>query len=89
MNKFVELKEIKTTGQLRAILGRLLAGVEAGTVNAEAANTACKIAGSINQSLAEETKALLAAKALGNLKVAFGFTEIGEPSDVKQLEVKP
>jgi hypothetical protein len=71
--------EVRTTGQLRAMLGRMLAGVEAGTVTPEQAMSACKVAATINQSFAEETKAVLAAKELGALKVAFGFTEIGEP----------
>jgi len=61
------------------MLGRMLAGVEAGTTTPEEAASACKIAGMINQSFAEETKAVLAAKELGQLKVGFGRTEIGEP----------
>lgn len=61
------------------MLGRMLAGVEAGTVEHAAALAACKVAATINQSFAEETKAVLAAKEIGNLKIAFGFTEIGEP----------
>lgn len=80
---------IKTTGQLRAMLGRMLAGVEAGTVTPETAAAACKVAATINQSFAEETKAVLAAKELGNLKIAFGYTEIGEPEakdKPKQIE---
>lgn len=82
-----ELKEIKTTGQLRAMLGRMLAGVEAGTITPENAQAACKVAAAINQSFAEETKAVLAAKELGNMKIAFGFTEIGEPEP--ETKTKP
>lgn len=82
-----EPQEIRTTGQLRAMLGRMLAGVEAGTVDHAAALAACKVAATINQSFAEETKAVLAAKELGALKISFGYTEIGEPgNDQKAIE---
>jgi hypothetical protein len=81
--------EIRTTGQLRAALGRLLARVEAGTIDANEAAAACKIASAINQTFAEETKAMLAAKELGLIKPAFGHTLIGEPdlADSPQPEV--
>lgn len=79
------VQEIRTAGQLRAMLGRLLIGVESGKVTPEQASSACKIAQTINQSLAEETKAILAAKEIGALQIGFGHTIIDD-SAPKMLE---
>jgi hypothetical protein len=73
-----EVAAIRTTGQLRAALGRMLTGLESGAIDPDRAAAACKIANAINQTFAEETKAMLAAKELGLVKPAFGQTLIGE-----------
>lgn len=67
-----------TTGQLRSLLGRLLAGLEDGSIDPSTAQAACKVASTINQSMAEETKAFLAQKELGAVQIQFGNTLIGE-----------
>jgi hypothetical protein len=80
-----QIETIKTTGQLRALLGKALARLEAGDMDPDQAAAMCKVAQSINQSFAEETKAVLAAKEIGALQVGFGHTYIGE-ADEQKLE---
>lgn len=76
----------KTTGELRQLLGKALVRLEAGTIEEGVANAMCKVANAINQSFAEETKAILAAKEIGQLQVGFGHTLIGAEADQKLLK---
>lgn len=79
MHEKQSLGEIKTTGQLRACLGRILRRLEDGKIDASDAHAACKVANAINQTFAEETKAILAQKEIGGLQVGFGQTLLGAP----------
>ena len=80
--------EIKTTGQLRQMLGRVLLKLEEGKMDPAQAAAICKTAIVINQSFAEETKAILAAKEIGELRVGFGHTHIGQADEQKFLPTK-
>jgi hypothetical protein len=58
--------EIKTTGDLRGLLGQTLVGIRDGTIDKSKADAIAKVASQINQSLSVEVNAAISLRKLGD-----------------------
>ena len=75
--------EIKTTGQLRAMLADAARQVMDGDMDIERANALHKIAKNISDSLYSETKIAMFPVDIGQQIDKFGAMEIGDPTSAK------
>lgn len=73
--------ELKTTGQLRAMLAHAAKGVMQGTLDIDRANALHKIAKNISDSLYSETKIAQFRHEVGQTIEKFGELPLGDESD--------
>ncbi len=74
-------KEIRTTGQLRAMLVNAAKGVVNGDMDLDRAMALHKIAKNISESLYSETKIAMFRHEVGESASKFGELPLGDPND--------
>lgn len=75
--------ELRTTGQLRALLANAAKGVMNGDLDIERANALHKIAKNISDSLYSETKIAMFRNEVGQTIERFGELPLGDPSSAQ------
>lgn len=73
------MNELKTTGQLRAMLANAAKGVVNGDMDIDRAQALHKIAKNITESLYSETKIAMFHHEVGQTVAEFGSLPIGDP----------
>lgn len=76
-----EGKEIRTTGQLRALLANAAKGVLNGDLDIEKATALHKLAKNISESLYSETKIAMFRAEIEQVQDNFGDLWLGDPAD--------
>lgn len=73
--------KIKTTGQLREFLAKMIVDVESGSIDLDKASRITKLAGQINESFYAEVKVAKTRAEAGHIMSDIGSMSVCDPSE--------